>query len=315
MSDNIYENRMFCVGDAWHIKGTRIEKEVNSKEAIELAHLNYIVEKVPVFAKRGDINIDSDYYATVNSINNKILGIVTDRYKVIQNIDAFDFFDNIVETGDAIYHSAGALGNGERIWLLAKLPKDILIFRDDIVEKYLLLTNSHDGKSSLLMYFTPIRVVCQNTLNASYKNAKDGISIRHMGNIQNKVEEARMTLGLALNFYVDFENDAKAMLDTKLTKDDGEKYFSRVLNIGNKQPKDISTQAKNALDKMLYLLVKGRGNVNVRDTLWAGYNAVTEYADHYKTVRGNNRINSILFGSGAELKRKAYDEALILINK
>jgi hypothetical protein len=154
--------------------------------------------------------------------------------------------------------------------------------------------------------------VCQNTLIASYKDAKDGIAIRHTGNIKDKVEEARRALGLALDFYKDFEQDALKMVNTPMSDDSARGYFTKLLGI--KDEEDISTQADNARGKLQYLFKNGKGNSvdGVRNTVWAGYNAVTEYSDYFKTTRGD-RVHSLLFGSGADLKKKAYQEALVLV--
>ena len=311
--DNIYENRMFAVGKAWHDKGIRVDKEVTSAEAIKLAKLDYEIKKVDLFTKEG-VKAEG-FLGNMNTQNNKVLGIVSDRYKIVQNVEAFSFFDNIVKSGEAFYHSAGALGNGERIWLLAKLPQNLMVFKDiDIVEKYLLLTNCHDGKGSLLMYFTPIRVVCQNTLIASYKDSKDGISIRHMGDIKTKTDGARIALGFALDFYKDFDKQALSMVNTNMNIEGAREYFNRVCNI-NEAEKELSTQAENTRSRLLQLFREGKGNSidGVKDTVWAGYNAVTEYADFHKTIKGDNRIQSILFGSAADLKRRAFQEAMVLI--
>jgi len=313
MAHNIYENRMFCVGKAWHDVGIRINEEVTSEEAIKLSGLDYEVIKVPLFAEQNNQKIDAEVFGTLNTSNNKILGVVADRYKIVQNIKAFEFFDGIVKSKEAFYHSAGALGNGEKIWILAKLPKNLLVFRNDVVEKYLLFTNSHDGKSAVKMYFTPIRVVCQNTLIASYKDQNEGISINHVGNINAKTEEAKRLLGLALDFYKDFEIITQKFVNTSMTRQGFDQYAFRILNITENTEK--STNLENNIDRLSSLFINGKGNneEGIKNTLWAGYNAFTEFADHYKTTRGNNRVNSILFGSGATMKRKAYEEALKLI--
>lgn len=310
MAANINENRMFCVGKCWHDEGVRVETEQTAQNAIKLARLDYEVVKVPLVGYIEDDVIPCDYQGILNKSNNKILGIVKDKYKIIQNTEAFDFFDSVVQAGEAFYHSAGSLGDGERIWILAKLPKDILLFNDDKIEQYLLLTNSHDGKHSLLMYFTPIRVVCNNTLIASYPNAVDGISIKHFGDLKNKVKIARETLSLALSFYGGFEDNCKQMLDTSLSDSQAEKYFSELLGI--KEEKETSTHAKNSLNRLTSLFHYGKGNNQVQNTVWAGYNAVTEYTDHFKTVRAD-KIKSLLFGSGAILKRKAFVKAMDLV--
>ena len=198
MSANINEdNRVFTVGKSWHGLGTVVETEQTAENAIKLAKLDYNVAKENLYLK--DAKVLRDNVAIIREDTRAVLGLTSPKYQIVQNANAFSFFDTVVGDGQAIYHSAGALGNGERIWILAKLPNDIIINANDKVEKYLCLTNSHDGKSSLKMYFTPIRVVCQNTLNMSMSDSKNGISIRHSGNIQNKVEKAREILRISIS--------------------------------------------------------------------------------------------------------------------
>lgn len=316
MAHNINENRMFCVGKAWHNIGIRVQEAVTAQQAIELAQLNYGLQLQDIYYNDG-----SEYKkiegkkGVVRADNKNIIGVVGDRYTVVQNNKAFDFFDNVVEKGEAMYHSAGALGKGERIWILAKLPSHILVFDKDVIEKYLILTNSHDGTSALKMYFTPVRVVCQNTLNASLKNSKDGISIRHCGNINSKVSEARRVLGLALDFYNIFEEKVQIMARTKLTDMQINNYYDRLLKINDDEK--ISTRKHNIKDNLLSLQRNGKGNniEKIRNTVWTTYNAVTEYTDYYRTVKGGeqNRFNSSIFGSGAKLKEIALNQALELI--
>jgi len=308
MSHNINENRMFCVGTAWHDVGQRVEKEVKASEAIKLARLDYEVEKQEIQTKSG-LPIE-DNFATVRKDNQAILGVVGSRYEIIQNVKAFEFFDVLVGEGQAIYHSAGALGKGERIWLLTKLPDIMKIGSQDTVEKYLCLTNSHDGTKALQVYFTPIRVVCQNTLNVSLKNKGKSISIRHTPNYKGKIDEARRVLGIVIDYYAQFETLANQLKDLKMTKETTNAYFDSVLNIKNND--EDSTRKLNVKNELLGLYENGAGNQipDIQHSLWTAYNAIAEYADFGKTVKNDNRLESLLFGSGAELKDKAWTEAV-----
>uniref|UniRef100_A0A6M3JGJ4 DUF932 domain-containing protein n=1 Tax=viral metagenome TaxID=1070528 RepID=A0A6M3JGJ4_9ZZZZ len=316
MAHNLNEGRMFYVGlKPWHGLGVELNKPATAREAIMAARLDYKIELQPVFLKSG--KQIPDRMASVRPDTQNALGMVTDRYKIIQNVEAFDFFDNVVGEGKAIYNTAGALGLGERIWILAKLPDNVVITKNDIVEKYLLLTNSHDGKSALKMYFTPVRVVCQNTLILSLMDASSGISIRHKGNIKAKVEEAQRVLGIATIFYSDFEKISKAFVGRSLDVKKTENYFDRVLDIDAEKPDEISTRSDNIKNELLGLYENGKGNdlPGVRHTLWAAYNAVTEYTDHYRTIKNVDkdkslRLDSIWFGTGAKLKERAYDIGL-----
>lgn len=314
MAHNINENRVFTVGKAWHGLGTVVESEKTAKEAIILSKLDYNVKKTDLFTNDKKLN---SHVAIIREDNQDILGITTNKYQIVQNVDAFSFFDVVVGEGQAIYHSAGALGQGERIWILAKLPNDIFINNDDVVEKYLCLTNSHNGKSSLQMYFTPVRVVCQNTLNMSMSDAKNGIALRHSGKIKNKIEEARQILGISINYYNQFESIIKGFENVDMQTDTLNRYFDTVLSINDGE--ETSTRKENQKDELLCLFENGKGQkLGNKHSLWKAYNAVTEYVDHNRTIKnidkdGTNKLQSIWFGSGAKMKEKAYNQALALV--
>lgn len=323
MSHNINERRMCYYGEVpWHGIGTKLDNPATAVEAIAAAGLDYEVAPQRLYTSEG-IEAE-DRRAIVRLDTKRVLGVVSDRYQPVQNKQAFGFFDVVVGEGQAIYHTAGALGAGERIWMLAKLPNDIVVAAGDRVEKYLALVNSHDGTSSLMMYFTPVRIVCQNTLNASMRHAASGISIRHVGEIMHKVDDVRKTLGLVIDVYAQFEKLAKQFVGVKLDVAKADAYFERVV-FGEKEKEaeaavvvaEASSILKNRKLRMLELFESGRGNdiPEVKHTLWAAYNAVTEYSDHCRVIRGEDsdksrRLTDAWFGAGAYMKTVAYDTAL-----
>ena len=150
----------------WHKLGTKLENPATAAEAIQAAGLDFNVVKKTLTTTAPDLPVVG-HYATVRTDNLQVLGVVGSRYEPIQNRDAFTTFDELVGEGEAIYHTAGVLGKGERIWILAKLPDYIRVNGDDLVEKFLLLTNSHDGSGPVRVKLTPIRVVCENTLTVA----------------------------------------------------------------------------------------------------------------------------------------------------
>ena len=320
MGHNLYKNNMvYCGEKPWHGLGVELDKPATAEEAIVAAGLAFNIVNEKVLFR--DEHFDDKFF-NVNEENQKALGIVSGTYKIVQNKDAFGFFDSVVGEGQAVYHTAGALGDGERIWLLAKLPNDLILFGKDTVEKFLCLTNSHDGKSSLRVYFMPVRVVCQNTLNLSLPDAEQGIAIRHTGNLQAKVEEARRVLGFALDYYAEFDKVAEVMATHKMSVLDADSYFERVLRIDEKEKEDVSTRKENQKARLLQLFETGKGNdiPEVRHTLWTAYNAVAEFSDHDRTVKNitsapSNRLKSIWFGGAAETKQRAFDEAMVLVKK
>lgn len=319
MAHNINENkRMMYVGETpWHGLGTKLNNPATAKEAIEASMLDYKIKLEELQTVSG-LTIPNNF-ATVREDTKEVLAVVGNRYEIIQNVDCFSFFDTLVGEGQAIYHTAGALGKGERIWILAKLPKDIII-KGENVEKYLVLCNSHDGTQALSVYFTPIRVVCQNTLNASLKDKTNYVSIKHTPNYKGKIDQARQILGITVNYYNQFEQIANALVDVKLNVEQSEKYFNTLLDIkGNDED---STRKENVKAQLIKYFEHGKGNDNpaVKHTLWTAYNAVAEYVDFARTVKGiekdpSKRIESNIFGSGADLKGKAFDVAQAMLIK
>jgi len=318
MAHNINEGRIFYVkadGVPWHGIGTALDKPATATEAITAAKLNYEIGTRPILTS--DKVTIKDRVATVREDTKVPLGIVSPMYRIIQNVDAFSFFDNVVGSGQAVYHTAGALGNGERIWILAKLPNDLVLKGNDVVEKYLLLINSHDGKTCLRMYFTPVRVVCQNTLNQSMLTASSGISIRHAGDIKGQIYEAQRVLGIATITYAEYEKTIRLLADRPVTEKELNSYYNWVL-FGTETVNKEKT-SKILLNRLDYLksgFERAPGNdiKGIRGTLWAAYNSVTYYTDHQMTAKdASSRLKNVWFGAGAKLKERAFERATQLV--
>jgi phage/plasmid-like protein (TIGR03299 family) len=300
----------------WHGLGIRLEEPATAREAIDAAGLNYLAELREI--QTGDGTPIPQRKAVVRSDSGDVLGVVGNSYVPVQNFQAFGFLDAIVADGSLRYHTAGALGKGERVWMLAKLPDDIRVKNsDDVTEKYLLLSNSHDGSSSLRVFFSPIRVVCANTLAIAERNGRgQGISIIHKGDLAIKVRQAQEVLGLAKRFYDDAEAQINRLASHYPSLRQLEEYFRRVYP---DSPDGESTRTKNVRQEMLRLFEHGIGHdmPEIRHTTWTALNAVTEYVDHYRSTRGkttveraSNRLESAWFGSGARLKQRAWSLAL-----
>lgn len=300
----------------WHGLGTRLEEPATAREAIEAAGLDYLAELQDI--QTGDGTPIPGRKAVVRSDSGDVLGVVGNSYVPVQNYQAFGFLDAVVADGSLRYHTAGALGKGERVWMLAKLPDDIRVKgSDDITEKYLLLSNSHDGSSSLRVHFTPIRVVCANTLAIAAKRGRgQGVSIIHKGDLAAKVRQAQEVLGLAKRFYDDVEAQINRLASHYPSPRQLDKFFKQVYP---DSPNGESTRTKNVREEMLRLFEKGMGHdmPGIRHSTWTALNAVTEYVDHHRSTRGktaaeraSNRLGSAWFGSGARLKQRAWDLAL-----
>lgn len=196
----------------WVNLGTKVENAQSSKEAIKLAGLDWKVNPQPLFLDDGT-EVEG-VKANVRSSDNSVLGVVTNRYKIVQNEDAFAFTDMLLGEG-VKYETAGSLSNGKRVWMLAKMDTaDIL---GDKVEPYLVFTNSHDGKGAVKVAMTPIRVVCQNTLTLALSQATRTWSTKHSGDIAAKLDDARNTLSLAKKYMENLQKEADEMSQIVIT--------------------------------------------------------------------------------------------------
>ena len=317
-------NSMFYVGqEPWHGLGKKLDQAATAADAIKAAGMEWEVIKAPVlYTPPGKMVRDAvGHYVTARADNGAALGVVGERYTILQNREAFSFFDAVVGEKLAIYHTAGALGAGETVWILAKLPGEIRTVGDDISEKFLLLTNRHDGSGSVEIMFTPIRVVCQNTLNIalSDENGKRA-KVRHTASMGLGIERVRETLGLLNSRFALFEDLSRQMANKQLGSKDLDAYLSGLFKTEAAEgSKRAESRAANVMEEVERLFNYGKGNnlPGVKGSAWAAFNAVTEYADHFRTVRGekglDNRAKSLLFGTGADLKQRAWDGALALL--
>lgn len=264
----------------WHKKGTIVQTTLNSTEAIIAAGLDWNVVQKPIYLDN-QTNID-DYCANVRTSDNSVLGIVTERYRIVQNQEAFDFTNTLTNQG-LEFETAGSLNGGRTIWLLAKLP-DVEIVGDKTTP-YIVFTNSHDGKKAITVAMTPIRVVCQNTLNLAIANATRKWSSRHMGDMESKLIEARKTLNLAQDYLFSL-----SLAGNNLAKQSiGKQYVVDMSNILF-PVKDGMTQRQQDNAKLHQIDLMQRWELapdltQFRDTKWGVMNAVSDHALHFESLR------------------------------
>lgn len=318
---------VFTVGTPpWHGLGTTVASAVSSQEAIGLAGLDWQVEQWPVTAVAPDGTTampTNRFLANVRSDTRAVLDVVSAKYRPFQNHEAFAFADAIVGECLAKYETAGALRGGRRVWMLLRLPEELKVGAGDRLRPYLLLFNSHDASSPLRAVLTTVRVVCQNTLNLAMGLAgNEGVTIRHRGELQSQVDQARVTLGLAHRRLKTFGEEVGAMKAVPMTGGRLERYFNSLLAPLGDRPTDGERKNRAAALERLNVNFTDATNTvgGMRGTLWAALNAATEYADHHRRVRGSNpgaraenRLDSIWFGSGHDFKQAAYRSALDLI--
>lgn len=274
----------------WHGLGTIIDEAVSSAQALELAGLNWTVRQEPVIYK----GQDSGYKMNIRSTDDKVLGVVGGRYKPVQNADAFAFTDELIGGGDVVYETAGSLSTGRRVWMLAKMPDTRIL--DDVVEPYLCLTNSHDGFGSLKVCMTPIRVVCQNTLNLALQKASRTWNVRHTGNIEGKMKEAEHTLGLASKYMEALAEEAEALYDIKIAPKDFKELTQTLFPIT-----DEMSRRKEEAQYLLQCQLKEAWEMddlgNIKGTGWGFMNAISDMATHRPPARKteNYRENNFMY--------------------
>lgn len=327
MAHNLYQNKMAYTGEVpWHKLGTRFDQEFTTTQAIEAAGLGFVVTKEPIYRKVGHGHAEvPGKFLTVNNDNQEILGLVGDRYEVLQNADAFGWFDEVMAETGARFQTAGALGNGERIWLMAKLPESFAPVFGDKVEQFCLLSTGHDGGpgSSVTIRFTPIRVVCQNTLTAATRTSREFVTMRHTESVQGRLKmtavlikdmrEHFTRLGECFQEFAEFRID-DAWLDE----------FEKML-FGS-EPTDKKTEASRNIwmrkiemfDERLKM-GKGVDLPGVAGTAWHAYNAAVEFADYdfpmQKKASESDRVQSILWGRANEFKQMAFNATMALIRR
>lgn len=306
-----------------------------SEEAIIAANLGWEVRLDPAQRNGADV---PNYFWTVRDDTDTALGIVTSRYQPVQNREAFKFFDDVCQDPHGPkFVTAGSLFGGKKIWMLAKMPDIITVAGHDVVEEYLLLTNTHNASEKLSVLWTPVRVVCNNTLTLALRTRGGGWDFRHTGGITSKIEEAQDALGIlranhehfseALQTLVHFEPTEEQIDMTiaklfvgKVTVDPDKPIFGED-EAGIEGEEVISTRLANIRSEVKELVYSGIGNDadGVRGTGWAFLNGVTEYVDHRRTVRVSEgrdrddaRLQTIWYGSGAQTKAAAFKEILKL---
>jgi len=324
-------NIAYAGGTPWHQLGQKLDAAFDAETALKEANLDWEVEVAPLYYETLE-NLDESgsrqYIKHVKSTKGQIvrrgdtgveLGVVGPKYSPLQNKEAFGFFDGLFGKDTCRYETAGFTGKGERIWLLANMADQdpVEILPDDVVQKYLLLTNSHDGTYSAMASFTPIRVVCNNTLTAAVgkmMKQTSTVRVKHVGDVADRMQFAGKILAQAGVFYDEVRDLFQAFARKQLNGEQTRTYIHRSLFDDNKETKARTDK----VDEVEGLMHTGLGSdiKGVRGTVWGAYNAVTEYLDHHKVYRGGDakRLEASQFGTGRHLKTKALNIGAELVS-
>ncbi len=288
---------MFYVRETpWHGLGTRVSEAPDSQRALIVAGLNWNVVQEPVYT--GEEERIEGYKVNVRDTDRKVLGVVSDRYKIVQNREAFAFTDELLGEG-VRYETAGSLQNGRKVWMLARMPHEYIISGERI-SPYMVFFNSHDGSGAIKVALTPIRVVCQNTLNLALSTAKRSWSMIHTGNIQGKMQEARDTLFLA-ETYMDhlgkeFENLRKKKLTDKQVLD----FIDLLLPVDELATPQQVKNIKRLQEDMKLRYFEAPDLKDVGNNAYRFINAVSDFATHSNPLRRSANYKENLFARTVE---------------
>lgn len=329
MAHNIHFNEQtkqhsfFSVKEkAWHGLGKVVTDYPNSQQALAFAGLDFRVEKRTMFTSKRTLIpgterlLIPDCFATVRLDTEQVLGVVGSQYETVQNRDAFAFFDAIVKGEGILYETAGALGKGERIFITAKLPSYIKVGREDLIEQYLFLTTTHDGSGAITAAFTPIRIVCNNTLNAALKNMSNSIRIRHTNNAKQRLEEAHKVMGITNTLSAQLEDIFNNWSKVRIT--DNEVYrlvqlamvpTKEVLrNIRQGKEDELSTQFQNiCMDAYEYAMGNETQQLETtKGTLFGAYNGITGYFQNVRKYKDDeSKLKSLFYGGTGQQRTQA----------
>lgn len=295
MAANV-ETMFYTREKPWHGLGIMVAEAPNSKDALRLAGLNWKVLQEPVYTENEELI--QGYKANVRDTDRKVLGVVTDRYKVIQNEEAFAFTDTLLGEG-VRYETAGSLQEGRRVWMLARMPREFIIGGERI-SPYMVFSNTHDGSGAVKTALTPIRVVCNNTLNLALRTAKRSWSMIHTGDISGKIEEAKNTLLLADEYMTalgqEFENLRKIKLSEKQVLD----YIKILLPM----EENYSLLQKRGVEKLRAdMKMRYFDAPDLKDVGNNGYrfvNAVSDFATHSTPRRKTANYKENIFARTAD---------------
>lgn len=317
-----FETGMFGGNEkAWHGMGNVVPADVvTAEEAITLGGLDWEVTQEPIFVElpqRGWFGQHQrvqipEYVANVRSTDLKVLGVVGQNYVPVQNRGAFSFMDTLLASGDAKYHTVGSLKGGKRIWLLARLNRDILIGGEESerIAPFVLLCNGHDGSMGLIVVVTPVRVVCWNTLSMALANAKRMWYTKHTKNVLDRVElaqDAADTLGLSYRFFDQLEAVGNKLIMEPMATNEFEGMLKRLIPLPRKKDDtDVGGRAfrsrEEARQVILNIFRSEPNLANIRGTKWAAVQAVAQYEDHVKRV---------MVGKGGIAIERRFERAIL----
>ncbi len=288
---------MFYVRETpWHGLGTRVNEAPTSSDALVAAGLDWNVIQEPIYTDQKELV--QGYKANIRDKDRQVLGVVTNRYKIVQNQEAFAFTDALLGEG-VRYETAGSLQGGKKVWMLAHMPHEYIISGERI-SPYLVFFNSHDGTGAIKVAITPIRVVCQNTLNLALATAKRSWSMIHTGDIQGKIQEAKDTLFLAETYMDHLGKEFEELRKIQMSDQKVMEYIKVLLPIDEDFTPQQKRNMKKQQEDMKIRYFDAPDLKEVGKNAFAFINAVSDFATHADPLRKTANYRENLFARTVE---------------
>ena len=285
--------------DAWHLLGTTLDHSFTAEEAMREGHLGgWNVRKAPAYTVDPVTGLTIPMVGRAAILRDNpiregqvdFLGDNGEDYQIIQNEQHADLLNMLVDESGAHFETAGALDGGKRVFITMKLPGHISVGKVDQVENYIAAINSHDGSLSFTLMVTPVRIVCANTLNMAFSNNSHMFRVRHTSGAEKALrQQAREALEFSFNYLDGFQAEAERLVNTTLTQVRFEEIISREFGPKADAAPATITRSERKIEEMVELFAEANTQDGIRNTAWAGLNALTEWADHFSPARGDDR--------------------------
>lgn len=308
---HMVETMAYAGSTPWHGLGVQVPSDLSPAQMLEKAGLDWTVEKAPAFAEINGKKTNVGWSALARSSDDRVLSVVSNDWNPVQNHEAFEFFHEYCAAGDMEMHTAGSLRDGQIVWALAKIKESFELFKGDQVDSYLLFTNPHKFGQSIDVRFTPIRVVCNNTLTLSLSENVDRM-VKKSHRTEFNAAEVKDQLGIATHKLAKYKEMAQFLGSKRYTGESLTEYFNKVFPVlvYNKekgpQRKTLSKSATRALE----VVVNQPGAQYAEGSWWQAFNAVTYMTDHEIGRSADSRLTSAWFGPNKNLKVKALETAV-----
>jgi phage/plasmid-like protein (TIGR03299 family) len=308
---HMVETMAYAGETPWHGLGVKVPADLAPAQMLEKAGLDWTVEKIPAFANIDGMQTNVGWSALVRSSDKEVLSVVSNDWNPVQNHDAFEFFHEYCAAGDMEMHTAGSLRDGQIVWGLAKIKESFELFKGDQVDSYLLFTNPHKFGQSIDVRFTPIRVVCNNTLTLSLSQQVERV-VKKSHRTEFDPAQVKEQLGIATSKLAKYKEMAEFLGSKRYSDENLKEYFNRIFPVlvYNKekgpQRKTLSKSATRALE----VVTAQPGAKFAEGSWWQAFNAVTFMTDHEIGRTADSRLTSAWFGPNKNLKVKALETAV-----